>query len=280
HLTAIAHAAGHDIDLADLNEMGNTTPQICKLNPASSVFITDLNDMGGMQAVIKELARGGLINTDCLTVNGTVADRISVAPDADGEVIRKLETPFSKDGGIAVLKGNLAEEGAVVKKGAVAPEMMQHKGPAKCYNSEEDAIAAITGGEVVAGDVVVIRYEGPKGGPGMREMLSPTSAIIGMGLGSSVALLTDGRFSGATRGASIGHVSPEAAVGGTIALVEDGDEIEIDIPARVLKVNVSDEVLAERKSKWQAPKQELTGYLKRYAQHVTSGSRGAVFEDD
>ena len=280
HLTAIAHAAGHDIDLADLNEMGNTTPQICKLNPASSVFITDLNDMGGMQAVIKELARGGLINTDCLTVNGTVADRISVAPDADGEVIRKLETPFSKDGGIAVLKGNLAEEGAVVKKGAVAPEMMQHKGPAKCYNSEEDAIAAITGGEVVAGDVVVIRYEGPKGGPGMREMLSPTSAIIGMGLGSSVALLTDGRFSGATRGASIGHVSPEAAVCGTIALVEDGDEIEIDIPARVLKVNVSDEVLAERKSKWQAPKQELTGYLKRYAQHVTSGSRGAVFEDD
>ena len=280
HLTAIAHAAGHDIDLSDLNEMGNTTPQICKLNPASSVFITDLNDVGGMQAVIKELASGGLINTDCLTVNGTVADRISKAPDADGVVIRKLDDPFSKDGGIAVLKGNLAEEGAVVKKGAVAPEMMQHKGPAKCYNSEEEAIAAITGGKVVAGDVVVIRYEGPKGGPGMREMLSPTSAIIGMGLGSQVALLTDGRFSGATRGASIGHVSPEAAVGGTIALVEDGDEIEIDIPARVLRVNVSDEVLAERKKIWTAPKQNLTGYLKRYAQHVTSGSRGAVFEDD
>lgn len=280
HLTAIAHAAGHDIDLSDLNEMGNTTPQICKLNPASSVFITDLNDVGGMQAVIKELASGGLINTDCLTVNGTVADRISKAPDADGVVIRKLDDPFSKDGGIAVLKGNLAEEGAVVKKGAVAPEMMQHKGPAKCYNSEEEAIAAITGGKVVAGDVVVIRYEGPKGGPGMREMLSPTSAIIGMGLGSKVALLTDGRFSGATRGASIGHVSPEAAVGGTIALVEDGDEIEIDIPARVLRVNVSDEVLAERKKNWTAPKQNLTGYLKRYAQHVTSGSRGAVFEDD
>lgn len=280
HLTAIAHAAGHDIDLSDLNEMGNTTPQICKLNPASSVFITDLNDVGGMQAVIKELASGGLINTDCLTVNGTVADRISKAPDADGVVIRKLDDPFSKDGGIAVLKGNLAEEGAVVKKGAVAPEMMQHKGPAKCYNSEEEAIAAITGGKVVAGDVVVIRYEGPKGGPGMREMLSPTSAIIGMGLGSQVALLTDGRFSGATRGASIGHVSPEAAVGGTIALVEDGDEIEIDIPARVLRVNVSDEVLAERKKNWTAPKQNLTGYLKRYAQHVTSGSRGAVFEDD
>lgn len=280
HLTAIAHAAGHDINLSDLNEMGNTTPQICKLNPASSVFITDLNDVGGMQAVIKELASGGLINTDCLTVNGTVADRISKAPDADGVVIRKLDDPFSKDGGIAVLKGNLAEEGAVVKKGAVAPEMMQHKGPAKCYNSEEEAIAAITGGKVVAGDVVVIRYEGPKGGPGMREMLSPTSAIIGMGLGSQVALLTDGRFSGATRGASIGHVSPEAAVGGTIALVEDGDEIEIDIPARVLRVNVSDEVLAERKKNWTAPKQNLTGYLKRYAQHVTSGSRGAVFEDD
>ena len=280
HLTAVAHAAGHDIDLADLNDMGNSTPQICKLNPASSVFITDLNDVGGMQAVIKELASGGLINTDCLTVNGTVADRIAKAPDADGVVIRKLDNPFSKDGGIAVLKGTLAQEGAVVKQGAVAPEMMQHKGPAKCYDSEEEAIAAITGGKVVAGDVVVIRYEGPKGGPGMREMLSPTSAIIGMGLGSEVALLTDGRFSCATRGASIGHVSPEAAVGGTIALVEDGDEIEIDIPARVLRVNVSDEVLAERRKNWSAPKQNLTGYLKRYAQHVTSGSRGAVFEDD
>ena len=279
HLTAIAHAAGHDINLSDLNEMGNTTPQICKLNPASSVFITDLNDVGGMQAVIKELARGNMIHTDALTVSGTVAERIAKAPDADGEVIHKLETPFSKDGGIAVLTGNLAEEGAVVKKGAVAPEMMQHKGPAKCFDSEEDAIAAINGGKIVAGDVVVIRYEGPKGGPGMREMLSPTSAIIGMGLGSSVALLTDGRFSGATRGASIGHVSPEAAVGGTIALVEDGDEIEIDIPARVLRVNVSDDVLAERKANWHPPVQELSGYLKRYAQHVTSGSRGAVFED-
>ncbi len=280
HLTAIAHAAGHDIDLKDLDEMGRQTPQICKLNPASSVFITDLNDVGGMQAVIKELAKGGLIHTDCLTVSGTVADRIAKAPAADGEVIRTLENPFSADGGIAVLSGNLAMEGSVVKKGAVAPEMMQHKGPAKCYNSEEEAIAAINGGKVVAGDVVVIRYEGPKGGPGMREMLSPTSAIIGMGLGSSVALLTDGRFSGATRGASIGHVSPEAAVGGVIALVEDGDEIEIDIPARVLRVNVSDEVLAQRKEKWTAPVQNLTGYLKRYAQHVTSGSKGAVFGDD
>ena len=280
HLTAIAHAAGHDINLDDLNSMGNTTPQICKLNPASSVFITDLNDVGGMQSVIKELATGGLIHTDALTVNGTVQERIDAAREADGEIIRKLDNPFSKDGGIAVLKGNLAEEGSVVKKGAVAPEMMQHKGPAKCFDSEEEAIAAITGGKVVEGDVVVIRYEGPKGGPGMREMLSPTSAIIGMGLGSSVALLTDGRFSGATRGASIGHVSPEAAVGGTIALVEDGDEIEIDIPARVLRLNVSDEILAERKAKWQPKPLELTGYLKRYAQHVTSGSRGAVFEDD
>lgn len=279
HLTAVAHAAGHDIDLKTLDEYGRKTPQICKLNPASSVFITDLNEVGGIQGVMKELARGGMINTDALTVSGTVADRIALAPDADGEIIRKIDDPFSADGGIAVLWGNLAEEGSVVKKGAVLPEMMQHKGPAKCYNSEEDAIAAINGGKVVAGDVVVIRYEGPKGGPGMREMLSPTSAIIGMGLGNSVALLTDGRFSGATRGASIGHVSPEAAVGGTIALVEDGDEIEIDIPARVLRVNVSDEVLAERKAKWQPPVQELSGYLKRYAQHVTSGSQGAVFED-
>ena len=280
HLTAIAHAAGHDINLDDLNTMGNTTPQICKLNPASSVFITDLNDVGGMQSVLKELAKGGMIHTDALTVNGTVQERIDAAKEADGEIIRNLDNPFSKDGGIAVLKGNLAEEGSVVKKGAVAPEMMQHKGPAKCFDSEEDAIEAITSGKIVAGDVVVIRYEGPKGGPGMREMLSPTSAIIGMGLGSSVALLTDGRFSGATRGASIGHVSPEAAVGGTIALVEDGDEIEIDIPARVLRLNVSDEILAQRKAKWQPKKLELTGYLKRYAQHVTSGSRGAVFEDD
>lgn len=279
HLTAIAHAAGHDIDLARLDAYGRKTPQICKLNPASSVFITDLNDVGGIPAVMKELAKGGMINTDCLTVSGTVQDRLDAAPDADGEIIHTLEAPFSADGGIAVLTGNLAEDGAVVKKGAVAPEMMQHKGPAKCYNSEEEAIAAITGGKVVAGDVVVIRYEGPKGGPGMREMLSPTSAIIGMGLGSSVALLTDGRFSGATRGASIGHVSPEAAMGGTIALIQDGDMIEIDIPARVLRVDVSDAELERRKATWQPPEQHLTGYLKRYAQHVTSGAKGAVFED-
>lgn len=279
HLTAIAHAAGHDINLSDLNEMGNTTPQICKLNPASSVFITDLNDVGGMQAVIKELASGGLINTDCLTVSGTVAQRIANAPDADGVVIRKLDDPFSKDGGIAVLKGNLAEEGAVVKKGAVAPEMMQHKGPAKCYNSEEEAIAAITGGKVVAGDVVVIRYEGPKGGPGMREMLNPTSAIMGSGLGNCVALITDGRFSGATRGAAIGHVSPEAAVGGPIALVKEGDMIEIDIPANTINLLVSDEELAKRKAEWKPRQPKITtGYLARYAKLVTSGAQGAVLE--
>lgn len=279
HLTAIAYAAGHDIDLKILNEYSRTTPQICKLNPAGSTFITDLNEMGGIQSVMKELARGDMINTDALTVSGTVKDRIEKALDADGDVIRTLESPHSVDGGLAVLWGNLAMEGAVVKKGAVLPEMMEHKGPAKCYNSEEEAISAINSGKVVAGDVVVIRYEGPKGGPGMREMLSPTAAIMGMGLGNSVALLTDGRFSGATRGASIGHVSPEAAVGGVIALVEDGDEIEIDIPSRKLQLNVDDSVLEERKQKWTPPEQELTGYIKRYAQHVTSGSRGAVFED-
>lgn len=279
HLTAISHAAGHDINLKLLNEAGRKTPQLCKLNPAGTIFIEDLNACGGIQAVMKELDKGGMINRDCLTVSGTVGERVDAAADADGTVIRTLDNPHSADGGIAVLWGNLAEEGSVVKKGAVLPEMMQHTGPARCFDSEEEAYAAITGGKIVAGDVVVIRYEGPKGGPGMREMLSPTAAIVGMGLGNSVALLTDGRFSGATRGSSIGHVSPEAAVGGTIALVEDGDMIEIDIPARKLQLLVSDEVLAERKAKWQPPVKELTGYIKRYAQHVTSGSKGAVFED-
>ena len=279
HLTAIAHAAGHDIDLSDLNEMGNTTPQICKLNPASSVFITDLNDVGGMQSVIKELARGGMIHTDALTVNGTVADRISVAADADGEVIRKLENPFSKDGGIAVLKGNLAEEGAVVKKGAVAPEMMQHKGPAKCYDSEEEAIAAITGGEVVAGDVVVIRYEGPKGGPGMREMLNPTSALAGMKLDKTVALITDGRFSGASRGASIGHVCPEAAMGGNIGLLREGDIIDIDIPEASINARVSDEEFEARRSEQVMPEPTVKeGWLVRYARYVAPAARGAIME--
>ena len=279
HLTAISHAAGHDINLKLLDEAGRKTPQLCKLNPAGTIFIEDLNACGGIQAVMKELDKGGMINRDCLTVSGTVGERVDAAADADGTVMRTLDNPHSADGGIAVLWGNLAEEGSVVKKGAVLPEMMQHTGPARCFDSEEEAYAAITGGKIVAGDVVVIRYEGPKGGPGMREMLSPTAAIVGMGLGNSVALLTDGRFSGATRGSSIGHVSPEAAVGGTIALVEDGDMIEIDIPARKLQLLVSDEVLAERKAKWQPPVKELTGYIKRYAQHVTSGSKGAVFED-
>lgn len=279
HLTAISHAAGHDINLKLLDEAGRKTPQLCKLNPAGTIFIEDLNACGGIQAVMKELDKGGMINRDCLTVSGTVGERVDAAADADGTVIRTLDNPHSADGGIAVLWGNLAEEGSVVKKGAVLPEMMQHTGPARCFDSEEEAYAAITGGKIVAGDVVVIRYEGPKGGPGMREMLSPTAAIVGMGLGNSVALLTDGRFSGATRGSSIGHVSPEAAVGGTIALVEDGDMIEIDIPARKLQLLVSDEVLDERKAKWQPPVKELTGYIKRYAQHVTSGSKGAVFED-
>lgn len=279
HLTAIAHEAKCDINLKQLDSVGQQTPQLCKLNPAGSTFISDLNEVGGIQSVIKELAKADMINTDALTVNGTVADRIAVAKKSDGNVIRKLESPHSKDGGIAVLWGNLAEEGCVVKKGAVLPEMMQHKGPAKCFDCEEDACQAIADGKIVAGDVVVIRYEGPKGGPGMREMLSPTSAIVGMGLGGSVALLTDGRFSGATRGASIGHVSPEAAVGGTIAFVEDGDIIEIDIPARKLQVLVSDDELINRKSNWTAPVKELTGYIKRYAQHVTSGAKGAVFDD-
>lgn len=279
HLTAIAHASGNDINLRILDEMGKQTPQICKLNPAGSTFIQDLNEKGGIASVMKELARGGMIHTDCVTVGGTVGERIERAPDADGSVIRTIENPHSKDGGIAVLWGNLAEEGSVVKKGAVLPEMMRHTGPAKCFDSEEDASAAIAEGKIASGDVVVIRYEGPKGGPGMREMLSPTSAIVGMGLGGSVALLTDGRFSGATRGASIGHVSPEAAVGGTIALVRDGDIIEIDIPARKLELKVDAAELEKRKAAWKAPEQKLTGYIKRYAQHVTSGAKGAVFDD-
>lgn len=279
HLTAIAHASGHEIDLKILDNVGKQTPQLCKLNPAGSIFIQDLNEVGGIQAVMKELARGGLLNTDALTVNGTVAQRIASQPAPDGTVIHTLESPVSKDGGIAVLWGNLAQEGAVVKKGAVAPEMLRHKGPACCFDSEEEASDAIANSRIKAGDVVVIRYEGPKGGPGMREMLSPTAAIVGMGLGKSVALLTDGRFSGATRGACIGHVSPEAAVGGTIALVKDGDMIEIDIPQRRLAVLVSDEVLEQRRASWQPPVQNLTGYMKRYAQHVTSGAKGAVFDD-
>ena len=278
HLLAIAYEAGVNVTMDLIDEISKTTPQLCKLNPASEVFITDLNEVGGIQSVLKELAKAGLVHTDIPTVNGTVGERMQNYPAADGEVIRTVENAFRKDGGIAILKGNIAPEGAVVKQGAVAPEMMVHSGPARCFNCEEDASEAILGGKIKAGDVVIIRYEGPKGGPGMREMLQPTAAITGMGLGASVALITDGRFSGATRGASIGHVSPEAAAGGVIALIEDDDIIDISITERKLDVRVSEEELAERKKRWKAPEKELTGYIKRYAQHVTSGSRGAVFE--
>ena len=278
HLTAIAFEAGVKLDIDDIDAISRSTPQLCKLNPASEVFITDLNEKGGIPAVFKELARGGMIHTDCLTVSGTVAERIAPAPAADGESIRTLENPFREDGGIAVLKGNIAPDGAVVKQGAVVPEMMQHKGPARCFDSEEAATEAILGGKIQAGDVVVIRYEGPKGGPGMREMLTPTSALVGSGLGSSVALITDGRFSGATRGAAVGHVSPEAAAGGPIALVEEGDLINVDITNRTMTLEVSDEELERRRAAWKPREQQLSGYLKRYASLVTSGSRGAVFE--
>ena len=279
HLLAIAHEAGVDVTIDTMDDVSRTTPQLCKLNPASQVFITDLNDVGGIPAVMKELSKAGLIHEDALTVSSTVADRLRCVPAADGEVIRAIDDPFRKDGGIAVLKGNMAQDGAVVKQGAVAPEMMVHSGPAKCFNCEEDASEAILGGKIQAGDVVVIRYEGPKGGPGMREMLQPTACITGMGLGSSVALITDGRFSGATRGASIGHVAPEAAAGGMIAFIEDGDIIDINIPERSLSVRISDEELAKRKENWKAPEKELTGYIKRYAKMVQSSAVGAVFDN-
>ena len=279
HVTAISYAAGHPVTLKQIDDIGRKTPQICKLNPASQVFITDLNEVGGIQSMLKELDRGGMIHRDIPTVSGTVGERVDQAREADGEVIRRLDHPFRRDGGIAILFGNLAEEGAVVKQGAVKPSMMVHSGPARVFDSEEEANEAILAGKIVAGDVVVIRYEGPKGGPGMREMLTPTANIAGMGLDDSVALITDGRFSGATRGASIGHISPEAAAGGMIALVEDGDTVAIDIPNRSLQLLVDDETLAARRARWTAPQQALTGYAKRYAQHVTSGSTGAVFDD-
>ena len=279
HVTAISYAAGCPISLDYIDRIGKATPQICKLSPASDVFITDLNDVGGIQTMLKELDRAGFIHRDIPTVNGTVGERMDKAPEADGTVIRRLENPFRKDGGIAILFGNLAKEGAVVKQGAVKPEMMVHSGPARVFGSEEDANEAILDGKIKSGDVVVIRYEGPKGGPGMREMLSPTANIAGMGLDDSVALITDGRFSGATRGASIGHVSPEAAAGGVIALVEEGDIISIDIPNRRLELLVEDSVLETRRTGWNPPVQNLIGYAKRYAQHVTSGSTGAVFDD-
>ena len=276
HLPAIAHEIGFDFDISFANPISERTPNLCHLAPAGPTYMEDLNEAGGVWAVMKELADIGLLNTDCMTVTGkTVGENIKNAVNRDPEVIRPVDNPYSKTGGLAVLKGNLAPDGSVVKRSAVVDEMMVHEGPARVFDCEEDAIAAIKGGKIVEGDVV--RYEGPKGGPGMREMLNPTSAIAGMGLGSSVALITDGRFSGASRGASIGHVSPEAAVGGPIALVEEGDIIKIDIPNMKLELDVSDEVLAERKAKWQPREPKVTtGYLKRYAALVTSGNRGAI----
>ena len=280
HLPAIAHEAGVDLNLDIANEISAKTPNLCHLAPAGYTYMEDLNEAGGIYAVMNELNKKGLLYTDLMTVTGkTVGENIKGCINKDPNTIRPIENPYSQTGGIAVLKGNLAPDSGVVKRSAVVPEMMVHEGPARVFDCEEDAIAAIKGGKIVAGDVVVIRYEGPKGGPGMREMLNPTSAIAGMGLGSSVALITDGRFSGASRGASIGHVSPEAAVGGPIALVEEGDIIKINIPENKLELAVSDDELAARKAKWQprAPK-ITTGYLARYASMVTSGNRGAILE--
>ncbi len=278
HLPAIAHEVGFDFDIAFANPISEKTPNLCHLAPAGPTYMEDLNEAGGVYAVMKELADIGLLHTECMTVTGkTVGENIADAVNKNPEVIRPVDHPYSKTGGLAVLKGNLAPDGSVVKRSAVCDEMMVHEGPARVFDCEEDAIAAIKGGRIVAGDVVVIRYEGPKGGPGMREMLNPTSAIAGMGLGSSVALITDGRFSGASRGASIGHVSPEAAVGGPIALVEEGDLIKINIPELKLELAVSDEELLARKAKWQPREPKVTtGYLKRYASLVTSGNRGAI----
>lgn len=280
HLPAIAHEIGFDFDIKFANEVSERTPNLCHLAPAGPTYMEDLNEAGGIYAVMKELTKKNLLNLDCMTVTGkTVGENIANAVNRDPEVIRPVENPYSETGGLAVLSGNLAPDGSVVKRSAVAPEMLKHEGPARVFDCEEDAIAAIKGGRIVPGDVVVIRYEGPKGGPGMREMLNPTSAIIGMGLGSSVALITDGRFSGASRGAAIGHVSPEAAVGGPIALVHEGDTISIDIDALKLELKISDEELARRKAEWKPREPKVTtGYLKRYAAMVTSGNRGAVLE--
>ena len=280
HLPAIAHEAGVELDMELANESSAKTPNLCHLAPAGPTYIEDLNEAGGVYAVMNELNKKHLLNLDCMTVTGkTVGENIEKCYNKNPEVIRPVENPYSQTGGLAILKGNLAPDTGVVKRSAVAPEMLVHEGPARVFDCEEDAIAAIKGGKIVAGDVVVIRYEGPKGGPGMREMLNPTSAIAGMGLGSSVALITDGRFSGASRGASIGHVSPEAAVGGPIALVEEGDIIKINIPENSLNVDISDEEMAARRAKWQPRQPKVTtGYLARYAHLVTSGNRGAILE--
>ena len=280
HLPAIAHEAGVELNVDIANEISARTPNLCHLAPAGPTYIEDLNEAGGIYAVMKEISKKGLLNLDCMTVTGrTVGENIKDCVNKNPEVIRPVENPYSQTGGIAILKGNLAPDSAVVKRSAVAPEMLKHEGPARVFDCEEDAIDAIKGGRIVAGHVVVIRYEGPQGGPGMREMLNPTSAIAGMGLGSTVALITDGRFSGASRGASIGHASPEAAVGGPIALVEEGDIISIDIDNHKLNVLVSDEEMAARKARWQPrTPQVTTGYLARYASLVTSAERGAVLQ--
>ena len=280
HLPAIAHEIGMDFEIDFANGISERTPNLCHLAPAGPTHMEDLNEAGGVYAVMNELNKLGLLHTECMTVTGkTVGENIKDAVNLNPEVIRPVENPYSKTGGLAVLKGNLAPDGSVVKRSAVVDEMLVHEGPARVFECEEDAIAAIKGGQIKEGDVVVIRYEGPKGGPGMREMLNPTSAIAGMGLGSSVALITDGRFSGASRGASIGHVSPEAAVGGPIALVEEGDIIKIDIPNLKLEIAVSDEELEKRRQAWTPKEPKVkTGYLARYASLVTSGNRGAILE--
>ena len=277
HLPAIAHECGVDLNLDVANKISAKTPNLCHLAPAGRTYMEDLNEAGGVYAVMNELNKKGLLNTDCMTVTGkTIGENISGSVNLNPEVIRLIDNPYSETGGIAVLRGNLAPDGSVVKRSAVLPEMLVHEGPAKVFDSEEDAQKAINAGKIVAGDVVVIRYEGPKGGPGMREMLNPTSAIMGMGLGNSVALITDGRFSGATRGACIGHVSPEAASGGMIGIVKDGDIISINIPENKLELKVSDEEIEKRMASFVPKTKELSGYLKRYAALVSSGAEGAV----
>ena len=277
HLPAIAHECGVDLNLDIANEISAVTPNLCHLAPAGRTYMEDLNEAGGVYAVMNELTKKNLLHTDCMTVTGkTIGENIAGCVNLNPEVIRPIENPYSETGGIAVLKGNLAPEGSVVKRSAVLPEMLVHEGPAKVFDSEEEAQAAINAGKIVAGDVVVIRYEGPKGGPGMREMLNPTSAIMGMGLGNSVALITDGRFSGATRGACVGHVTPEAASGGMIGVVEDGDIISINIPENTIELKVDADVLAERMKKFVPKKKELSGYLKRYAALVSGGASGAI----
>ena len=280
HLPAIAHECGIDLSFDMSNEISAKTPNLCHLAPSGNTYMEDLERAGGVYAVMAELNKAGLLETDVMTCTSkTVGENLSGVLNLNPEVIRPIENPYSKTGGIAVLKGNIAPDGCVVKQAAVAPEMLVHEGPARVFNSEDEAIEAIYGGKIVSGDVVVIRYEGPKGGPGMREMLNPTSAIAGMGLDKEVALITDGRFSGATRGASIGHVSPEAASGGPIGLVEDGDIISINIPEYSIQLKVSDEVLAERRAKWVCPEPRVkTGYLARYAKMVSSADKGAILE--